>query len=111
MYFSADDCRRILGELAALVANERSILWMDYVRPEIVQGRSRFRVVDDFREAMCSLGEPFIHGIGDTEAFLRTCSLVPISDVGSGAYQQQPSPLFDLYRFCCARPAAASPPA
>lgn len=104
MYFDRAKASAILRSLRQVLNNPASLLWMDYVHASIITGTTGFKVVEDFIDAMRSLGEPFVNGYNDIEKEMSQVGFRVKSDIPSNSLLSDNDPVFDLYRFCTAMP-------
>lgn len=103
MYFPEERCREIVSSIARLLGHPDSRLWFDFVRRDLIDRTERVPRAVAFIDAMQKMGEPFINGFDDVEAWLSEQGLSIVDDAASGT-----GDVFDLYRFAVVRRAQTS---
>lgn len=104
MYFDGVDADQIFASLATLMAQcPESIAWIDYVTRDVIENKTHLREIEHFITSMRKMGEPFIGGINDIEAFSCERGLRVIDDVSCANYLGIDAKVDQQYRFCTLR--------
>ena len=103
MYFSEKTNNAMLSSIAKLMSHEQSFLWVDFVAESVVRGVSKNDDVREFLKGMEELGEAFIFGVDDPEAYLHELGFAEVELVSASDFFHATDPIFSLYRFALAR--------
>jgi methyltransferase (TIGR00027 family) len=105
MYFDDEANGKQLTAVASLMEHPESQLWVDYVKQELFQIRSRDESVNSFLDSMERMGEPFIFGVDSAQEWFGRFGLAVEADDDARAYfpALKDQPLYPLYRFAVAR--------
>lgn len=104
MYFTDDENRHILSQMRELLQDPRSVLWADFVTNAVAVGRTNHEGILKFLDGMTELGESFIFGVDEPDAWLKSCGFREAAVVGCGDYLADLSPVYGAYNFGIARP-------
>jgi len=99
MYFDEPTNRQIITSVHKLMRNAQSFLWVDFVADSVVRGLTKHHDVERFLAGMEKLGEAFIFGVDDPQAFLNSTGLQAREIVPASNYFRTMDPVFSLYRF------------
>ena len=103
MYFDEQQNQRLLKSIRRRMRHPDSVLWMDCVTPAVINEGTCDRNIHEFVDRMELIGERFVYGPADPEAFLRSCGLVGCSNDTAQDYLGSEDPTLGEYRFLTAR--------
>ncbi|PAY15368.1 methyltransferase [Rhodopirellula sp. SM50] len=103
MYFDEQQNRRLLQSIRRRMRHPDSVLWMDCVTPAVINEGTCDPNIHEFVDRMELIGERFVYGPADPEAFLRSCGLVGCSNDTAQDYLGSEDPTLGEYRFLTAR--------
>ncbi|MCA9135223.1 MAG: SAM-dependent methyltransferase [Planctomycetales bacterium] len=99
MYFDEDQNRRLLTSIRQRLKHPASRLWMDCVTPAVISEGTSDPNIHEFVNQMELIGEKFVYGPADPEAFLRSCGFVCASNVSAQEFLGSIDPTLGEYRF------------
>lgn len=103
MYFDEQQNRRLLQSIRRLLKHPESCLWMDCVTPAVINEATSDPNIHEFVNRMELIGERFVYGPADPEAFLRSCGFICAGNVSAREFLHSIDPTLGEYRFVTAR--------
>ncbi|APZ92434.1 SAM-dependent methyltransferase [Fuerstiella marisgermanici] len=103
MYFTEPENQHLLKMVKELMEHPQSCLWADFVSREVVTGRTNDRSIAAFLEGMDELGEAFIFGVEDPDAWLKQIGLGLVETTRCGDYLNESDMVFKTYSFSVAK--------
>lgn len=103
MYFDAHQNQQILRSIRKRLKHPQSCLWMDCVTPAVISDNTPDPNIHQFVKQMELIGERFVFGPADPEAFLQDCGFECCTNITAGAYRNSDDPALGEYRFLTAR--------
>jgi methyltransferase (TIGR00027 family) len=100
MYQDEKTLDRLLAGVRRCLLHRESLLWMDLVHRQVMDGTTGFESGDRFLEGMQSLGEPFTFGIDDPTPLFGRAGLTLRQKVSSAFHHADSiDPIFSFYDF------------
>lgn len=103
MYFDEDQNLRLLRSVRQRLKHPESRLWMDCVTPAVISGDTPDENIHEFVRRMELIGEQFVYGPADPEAFLHDCGFVCAESITARSYLGSDDPALGEYRFLTGR--------
>ncbi|MCC9645161.1 YiiD C-terminal domain-containing protein [Rhodopirellula sp. JC740] len=99
MYFTEEENRGILKDIASLLQNADSLVWCDLVRESVVEGTTPSPEIKKFTDGMEELGERFIFGCNSPVDYFASCDLPATRSTTVGEFLGLHDPVLETYQF------------
>lgn len=101
MYFDKPDARKIFESLSKLTEKcEHSMVWMDYVTQDVIDNTTGIKEVEAFIQSMQEMGEPFVCGISQIQAYANEHGLTVLDEISCATYLRSEHNVMQHYKFC-----------
>lgn len=99
MYFTDEQNQRLLKMVVEMMRHPQSCLWADFVTRDVVTGRTNDLSIAAFLEGMEELGEEFIFGLDNPDAWLNALGFGLVQTTRCGEYLDEAAMVYNTYSF------------